>query len=166
MCWTASIKPNFTDISIFLVYWLSCLYIQNVIGSYRINIFLFCFIWTTRVFFFLSLSLTLSRCVCVLKGTVDLEREEGEECEENMEVFDDSSSSPSGTLRNYPLTCKVLYSYKVQTANTRRAHTPAHVRCLQLPAQPQRDKTQPITCIQCRMYWKCESAINNYDFSI
>uniref|UniRef100_A0A674N038 FCH and double SH3 domains 2 n=1 Tax=Takifugu rubripes TaxID=31033 RepID=A0A674N038_TAKRU len=43
-------------------------------------------------------------------GTVDLE--EGEECEENMEVFDDSSSSPSGTLRNYPLTCKVLYSYK------------------------------------------------------
>ncbi|KAJ3590036.1 hypothetical protein NHX12_007993 [Muraenolepis orangiensis] len=29
-----------------------------------------------------------------------------------MEVFDDSSSSPSGTLRNYPLTCKVLYSYK------------------------------------------------------
>lgn len=47
------------------------------------------------------------------KGSVDLEREEGEEGEENMEVFDDSSSSPSGTLRNYPLTCKVLYSYKV-----------------------------------------------------
>ncbi|XP_077961156.1 F-BAR and double SH3 domains protein 2 isoform X3 [Gasterosteus aculeatus] len=47
-----------------------------------------------------------------LSGTVDLEREEGEECEENMEIFDDSSSSPSGTLRNYPLTCKVLYSYK------------------------------------------------------
>ncbi|KAM6931705.1 F-BAR and double SH3 domains protein 2 isoform 2-T3 [Lycodopsis pacificus] len=46
------------------------------------------------------------------QGTVDLEREEGEECEENMEAFDDSSSSPSGTLRNYPLTCKVLYSYK------------------------------------------------------
>uniref|UniRef100_H2SGE2 FCH and double SH3 domains 2 n=1 Tax=Takifugu rubripes TaxID=31033 RepID=H2SGE2_TAKRU len=46
----------------------------------------------------------------VRAGTVDLE--EGEECEENMEVFDDSSSSPSGTLRNYPLTCKVLYSYK------------------------------------------------------
>uniref|UniRef100_A0A4W6BQ78 FCH and double SH3 domains 2 n=1 Tax=Lates calcarifer TaxID=8187 RepID=A0A4W6BQ78_LATCA len=44
--------------------------------------------------------------------SLDLEREEGEECEENMEVFDDSSSSPSGTLRNYPLTCKVLYSYK------------------------------------------------------
>uniref|UniRef100_A0AAZ3S2G0 F-BAR and double SH3 domains protein 2 n=1 Tax=Oncorhynchus tshawytscha TaxID=74940 RepID=A0AAZ3S2G0_ONCTS len=40
------------------------------------------------------------------------EKERGEECEENMEVFDDSSSSPSGTLRNYPLTCKVLYSYK------------------------------------------------------
>uniref|UniRef100_A0A3B4T925 F-BAR and double SH3 domains protein 2 n=1 Tax=Seriola dumerili TaxID=41447 RepID=A0A3B4T925_SERDU len=52
-------------------------------------------------------------CECCRKcGTVDLEREEGEECEENMEVFDDSSSSPSGTLRNYPLTCKVLYSYK------------------------------------------------------
>ncbi|XP_036820794.1 F-BAR and double SH3 domains protein 2 isoform X4 [Oncorhynchus mykiss] len=47
-----------------------------------------------------------------LSGPVDLERSEGEECEENMEVFDDSSSSPSGTLRNYPLTCKVLYSYK------------------------------------------------------
>uniref|UniRef100_A0A8C6U6A5 F-BAR and double SH3 domains protein 2 n=1 Tax=Neogobius melanostomus TaxID=47308 RepID=A0A8C6U6A5_9GOBI len=46
------------------------------------------------------------------QGTVDLDREDGEECEENMEVFDDSSSSPSGTLRNYPLTCKVLYSYK------------------------------------------------------
>uniref|UniRef100_A0A672PN29 FCH and double SH3 domains 2 n=1 Tax=Sinocyclocheilus grahami TaxID=75366 RepID=A0A672PN29_SINGR len=38
--------------------------------------------------------------------------EEGEELEENMETYDDSSSSPSGTLRNYPLTCKVLYSYK------------------------------------------------------
>lgn len=63
----------------------------------------------------LSDVLSLSSCVYVhvLKGTVDLEREEGEECEENMEVFDDSSSSPSGTLRNYPLTCKVLYSYKV-----------------------------------------------------
>lgn len=55
---------------------------------------------------------------------MDLEREEGEECEENMEVFDDSSSSPSGTLRNYPLTCKVLYSYKVQTAHT--LHTATH----------------------------------------
>ncbi|ELW48175.1 FCH and double SH3 domains protein 2 [Tupaia chinensis] len=29
-----------------------------------------------------------------------------------MDVFDDSSSSPSGILRNYPLTCKVVYSYK------------------------------------------------------
>ncbi|XP_038838451.1 F-BAR and double SH3 domains protein 2-like [Salvelinus namaycush] len=47
-----------------------------------------------------------------LSGPVDVERSEGEECEDNMEVFDDSSSSPSGTLRNYPLTCKVLYSYK------------------------------------------------------
>uniref|UniRef100_A0A672PTJ0 F-BAR and double SH3 domains protein 2 n=2 Tax=Sinocyclocheilus grahami TaxID=75366 RepID=A0A672PTJ0_SINGR len=42
----------------------------------------------------------------------DRETEEGEELEENMETYDDSSSSPSGTLRNYPLTCKVLYSYK------------------------------------------------------
>ncbi|KAG3286098.1 F-BAR and double SH3 domains protein 2 isoform X3 [Ictidomys tridecemlineatus] len=42
----------------------------------------------------------------------DNEREEGEEFEDNMDVFDDSSSSPSGTLRNYPLTCKVVYSYK------------------------------------------------------
>lgn len=44
--------------------------------------------------------------------TADTEREEGEELEDNMDVFDDSSSSPSGTLRNYPLTCKVVYSYK------------------------------------------------------
>ncbi|XP_008068245.1 F-BAR and double SH3 domains protein 2 [Carlito syrichta] len=42
----------------------------------------------------------------------DTEREEGEEFEDTMDVFDDSSSSPSGTLRNYPLTCKVVYSYK------------------------------------------------------
>uniref|UniRef100_A0A5F9CQA6 F-BAR and double SH3 domains protein 2 n=1 Tax=Oryctolagus cuniculus TaxID=9986 RepID=A0A5F9CQA6_RABIT len=42
----------------------------------------------------------------------DTEREEGEEFEDNMDAFDDSSSSPSGTLRNYPLTCKVVYSYK------------------------------------------------------
>lgn len=43
----------------------------------------------------------------------DVEKEEGEEFEDSMDVFDDSSSSPSGTLRNYPLTCKVVYSYKV-----------------------------------------------------
>ncbi|XP_029457998.1 F-BAR and double SH3 domains protein 2 isoform X2 [Rhinatrema bivittatum] len=42
----------------------------------------------------------------------DGEREEGEEFEDSMDAFDDSSSSPSGTLRNYPLTCKVVYSYK------------------------------------------------------
>ncbi|XP_029111158.1 F-BAR and double SH3 domains protein 2 isoform X2 [Scleropages formosus] len=47
-----------------------------------------------------------------LSTTGDLDRDEGEELEDNLEVFDDSSSSPSGTLRNYPLTCKVLYSYK------------------------------------------------------
>uniref|UniRef100_UPI00398F3528 F-BAR and double SH3 domains protein 2-like n=1 Tax=Pristiophorus japonicus TaxID=55135 RepID=UPI00398F3528 len=45
-------------------------------------------------------------------GSLDLEKDEGEEFEDNMDVFDDSSSSPSGTLRMYPLTCKVLYSYK------------------------------------------------------
>uniref|UniRef100_A0A670HMN0 F-BAR and double SH3 domains protein 2 n=1 Tax=Podarcis muralis TaxID=64176 RepID=A0A670HMN0_PODMU len=43
---------------------------------------------------------------------VDMEKEEGEELEDGMDAFDDSSSSPSGTLRNYPLTCKVVYSYK------------------------------------------------------
>uniref|UniRef100_A0A8D0BSM3 F-BAR and double SH3 domains protein 2 n=1 Tax=Salvator merianae TaxID=96440 RepID=A0A8D0BSM3_SALMN len=43
---------------------------------------------------------------------VDVEREEGEELEDGIDGFDDSSSSPSGTLRNYPLTCKVVYSYK------------------------------------------------------
>uniref|UniRef100_A0ACB8FG45 F-BAR and double SH3 domains protein 2 n=1 Tax=Sphaerodactylus townsendi TaxID=933632 RepID=A0ACB8FG45_9SAUR len=43
---------------------------------------------------------------------VDLDREEGEELEDGLDAFDDSSSSPSGTLRNYPLTCKVVYSYK------------------------------------------------------
>uniref|UniRef100_A0A3Q2YGQ6 F-BAR and double SH3 domains protein 2 n=1 Tax=Hippocampus comes TaxID=109280 RepID=A0A3Q2YGQ6_HIPCM len=53
-----------------------------------------------------------TKCALMVLGTVDLEREDGDECEENMEVFDDSSSSPSGTLRNYPLTCKVLFSYK------------------------------------------------------
>ncbi|XP_064414067.1 F-BAR and double SH3 domains protein 2 isoform X3 [Latimeria chalumnae] len=42
----------------------------------------------------------------------DIEREDGEDYEDSMDVFDDSSSSPSGTLRNYPLTCKVIYSYK------------------------------------------------------
>ncbi|XP_069496195.1 F-BAR and double SH3 domains protein 2 isoform X2 [Ambystoma mexicanum] len=42
----------------------------------------------------------------------DVEREEGEDFEDSMDAYDDSSSSPSGTLRNYPLTCKVVYSYK------------------------------------------------------
>uniref|UniRef100_T1E6I8 F-BAR and double SH3 domains protein 2 n=1 Tax=Crotalus horridus TaxID=35024 RepID=T1E6I8_CROHD len=40
---------------------------------------------------------------------VDLEREDGED---GLDAFEDSNSSPSGTLRNYPLTCKVVYSYK------------------------------------------------------
>ncbi|CAN9501047.1 unnamed protein product [Ophioblennius macclurei] len=47
-----------------------------------------------------------------LSGTADLEREDEEETEDSGEVLDDSSSSPSSTLKNYPLTCKVLYSYK------------------------------------------------------
>ncbi|XP_029375129.1 F-BAR and double SH3 domains protein 2-like isoform X1 [Echeneis naucrates] len=47
-----------------------------------------------------------------LQGTADLEREDEEEMEDSGEVLDDSSSSPSSTLKNYPLTCKVLYSYK------------------------------------------------------
>lgn len=47
-----------------------------------------------------------------LSGTADLEQEDEEETEDSGEVLDDSSSSPSSTLRNYPLTCKVLYSYK------------------------------------------------------
>ncbi|KAM5179542.1 LOW QUALITY PROTEIN: F-BAR and double SH3 domains protein 2 [Mantella aurantiaca] len=45
-------------------------------------------------------------------GNTDLERDDGEEMEDSMDAFDDSSSSPSGTLRNYPLTCKVIYSYQ------------------------------------------------------
>ncbi|XP_039888408.1 F-BAR and double SH3 domains protein 2-like isoform X2 [Simochromis diagramma] len=62
-----------------------------------------------------------------LSVTADLEREDEEEMEDSGEVLDDSSSSPSSTLKNYPLTCKVLYSYKVQhkappnPPNTRRA---------------------------------------------
>ncbi|CAF91179.1 unnamed protein product, partial [Tetraodon nigroviridis] len=47
-----------------------------------------------------------------LSEVADLEREEEEEEEDSGEVLDDSSSSPSSTLRSYPLTCKVLYSYK------------------------------------------------------
>ncbi|CAH2225795.1 F-BAR and double SH3 domains 2 [Pelobates cultripes] len=46
------------------------------------------------------------------QGSSDVDRDEGEELEDSMDAFDDSSSSPSGTLRNYPLTCKVIYSYK------------------------------------------------------
>ncbi|XP_077307588.1 F-BAR and double SH3 domains protein 2 isoform X2 [Lithobates pipiens] len=45
-------------------------------------------------------------------GNPDLDRDDGEELEDSMDAFDDSSSSPSGTLRNYPLTCKVIYSYQ------------------------------------------------------
>ncbi|XP_030217434.1 F-BAR and double SH3 domains protein 2 isoform X2 [Gadus morhua] len=47
-----------------------------------------------------------------LSGPADFEREDEEETEDSGEALDDSSSSPSSTLRNYPLTCKVLYSYK------------------------------------------------------
>ncbi|KAK7120764.1 hypothetical protein R3I94_020677 [Phoxinus phoxinus] len=40
--------------------------------------------------------------------SVDLDRED----DEDTETLDDSSSSPSSTHRNYPLTCSVLYSYQ------------------------------------------------------
>ncbi|KAK3549845.1 hypothetical protein QTP86_015275 [Hemibagrus guttatus] len=46
-----------------------------------------------------------------ISSTADFDREEDEEMEDT-ETLDDSSSSPSSTLRNYPLTCKVLYSYQ------------------------------------------------------
>lgn len=49
-----------------------------------------------------------------LQGVADLEPEEEDEMEDSGEVLEDSSSSPSSTLKNYPLTCKVLYSYKVR----------------------------------------------------
>lgn len=55
-----------------------------------------------------------SQTLVFLQGTADLEREDEEEMEDSGEVLDDSSSSPSSTLKNYPLTCKVLYSYKVR----------------------------------------------------
>ncbi|KAG7278669.1 hypothetical protein CRUP_014024 [Coryphaenoides rupestris] len=48
-----------------------------------------------------------------------------------MEVFDDSSSSPSGTLRNYPLTCKVLYSYKARNKTGQVGYVPE--KYLQFP---------------------------------
>ncbi|XP_031428583.1 F-BAR and double SH3 domains protein 2-like, partial [Clupea harengus] len=54
---------------------------------------------------------TLNAHDAALSGTADLEREDDEDTED-MEVLDDSSSSPSSTLRSYPLTCKVLYSYQ------------------------------------------------------
>ncbi|XP_068600521.1 F-BAR and double SH3 domains protein 2-like [Brachionichthys hirsutus] len=44
-----------------------------------------------------------------LSGTADLEQEDEDGDGEEME---DSSSSPSSTLKSYPLTCKVLYSYQ------------------------------------------------------
>lgn len=58
-------------------------------------------------------SLCNANCNLFYQVNADAEKEEGEEFEDSMDVFDDSSSSPSGTLRNYPLTCKVVYSYKV-----------------------------------------------------
>ncbi|XP_030648402.1 F-BAR and double SH3 domains protein 2 [Chanos chanos] len=51
---------------------------------------------------------TLNTHDASLSSTADLDRED----EEEEETLDDSSSSPSITLRNYPLTCRVLYSYK------------------------------------------------------
>lgn len=58
-----------------------------------------------------------------LQGVADLEREEEDGMEDSGEVLDDSSSSPSSTLKNYPLTCKVLYSYKVRGAVRTGAET-------------------------------------------
>ncbi|KAJ8347795.1 hypothetical protein SKAU_G00263840 [Synaphobranchus kaupii] len=53
-----------------------------------------------------------------LSTVCDDEMEDGEDLEESIEAFDDSSSSPSGTLgHNYPLTCRVLYSYKACQAD-------------------------------------------------
>ncbi|KAG9263078.1 F-BAR and double SH3 domains protein 2 [Astyanax mexicanus] len=54
---------------------------------------------------------TLTTHDASLSSTADLDREDDEETEDT-ETLDDSSSSPSSTLRNYPLTCKVLYSYQ------------------------------------------------------
>ncbi|XP_044306124.1 F-BAR and double SH3 domains protein 2 isoform X2 [Varanus komodoensis] len=62
---------------------------------------------------------------------VDVEREEGEELEDGMDAFDDSSSSPSGTLRNYPLTCKVVYSYKARNKSGHVGYVPE--KYLQFP---------------------------------
>lgn len=93
-----------------------------------------------------------------------MEREEGEECEENMEVFDDSSSSPSGTLRNYPLTCKVLYSYKVRASHDTHTRTPLCIGCLLLllPPKWQRPVSQATTGIQVCMYTVFKSAFNSH----
>jgi len=71
-----------------------------------------------QLIFIVILSLTSiwwfnAKCALFYQMNADAEKEEGEEFDESMDVFDDSSSSPSGTLRNYPLTCKVVYSYKV-----------------------------------------------------
>ncbi|XP_070607614.1 F-BAR and double SH3 domains protein 2 [Erythrolamprus reginae] len=54
-------------------------------------------------------SLVSALRVTLVELNVDLEREESED---GLDAFEDSNSSPSGTLRNYPLTCKVVYSYK------------------------------------------------------
>ncbi|XP_063058203.1 F-BAR and double SH3 domains protein 2 [Engraulis encrasicolus] len=54
---------------------------------------------------------TLNTHDASLAGTGDLEHEDEEDVED-VEALDDSSSSPSSTLRSYPLTCKVLYSYQ------------------------------------------------------
>lgn len=55
-----------------------------------------------------------------LKHSVDLDRED----DEDTETLDDSSSSPSSTHRNYPLTCSVLYSYQVHTQCGLACHSP------------------------------------------
>lgn len=68
-----------------------------------------------------------------MQGTADLEREDEEEMEDSGEVLDDSSSSPSSTLKNYPLTCKVLYSYKVPAEL--KVLLPVFISCSQYSSQ-------------------------------
>lgn len=51
---------------------------------------------------------TLNTHDASITHSVDFDRED----DEDTETLDDSSSSPSSTHRNYPLTCSVLYSYQ------------------------------------------------------
>uniref|UniRef100_A0A8C1JIC2 FCH and double SH3 domains 2 n=1 Tax=Cyprinus carpio TaxID=7962 RepID=A0A8C1JIC2_CYPCA len=59
--------------------------------------------------------------------SVDADRED----EEDTETLDDSSSSPSSTHRNYPLTCSVLYGYQARNRAGQVGYVPE--KYLQLP---------------------------------